>query len=532
MISHINISNFAIIKDLDLDLEPGLNILTGETGAGKSIIIEAISMALGARADADYIRTGTDKAVITLVIDEYVLKREISAQGKNLCKINGEIVSLAELSALCKGLVDIHGQYDHQSLLNPDNHTDVLDLYGGAELIKVKNITADSYKNLLLISTELKNIKSKITDAERQKELYAYEINEINSAKLHINEDEELAEEIKLMQNSEAIFTALCNISDALYNSDYSASNSLGKALDEVGNISEYSEELKQFETIISDAYYSIDEMNSEMRSFRDNINFSPELLEEKIERAEFIEKLKRKYGPSIEDIFAYKEKAAESVALMQDADDRIEELEAKENLCKEAFVTASNRLNVLREKAIELLEKEINKELKELNFNSALFIVKLSEAKPSENGTTSAEFMIATNKGEEPKALAKIASGGELSRIMLALKRIIGDLDNIPTMIFDEIDTGISGATAGIVGEKLKSIAQNHQIICITHLPQIAAMGDYHYKIQKESDANATYTSITPLNKEQSIEELARLLSGTEITDEAREQARRLIQG
>ena len=532
MITHLNIKDFAIIKDLDLDLNSGLNIMTGETGAGKSIIIEAISMALGARADSTYIRTGADKAIITLVIDDYVIKREISSQGKNLCKINGEIVSVAELSTFCKKYVDIHGQYDNQSLLNPENHTNILDMYGGQELLKVKNITIDSFKDLSLIASELKNIKSKISDAQRQKDIYKYEINEIDSADLHSGEDEELAEEINLMQNSESIFSSLCNISDALYNNDYCATNSLGKAMSEIDSISQYSEDLQKFSNIISDAYYAIDEMNSDLRNFRDGINFSPELLNSKIERAELIEKLKRKYGSSIEEIISYRDKAAQSLSLMEDADERIADLESRLELYKEEFNTASNRLNALREKAALDLAFNITKELQELNFNNAAFQVDLKPCAPCINGTTSAEFMISTNLGEDAKPLAKIASGGELSRIMLALKRITGDLDNIPTMIFDEIDTGISGATAGIVGEKLKSISLKHQVICITHLPQIAALADFHYKIEKKSDENATYTSITPLTVEQSIEELARLLSGTEVTDEARAQAKQLILG
>ena len=531
MITHINIKDFAIIKDLDLDLNSGLNILTGETGAGKSIIIEAISMALGARADATYIRTGAEKAVITLVIDDYVIKREISNQGKNLCKINGEIVSLAELASLCKKYVDVHGQYDNQSLLNPENHTNILDMYGGPELLRVKNITIDSFKDLSLIASELKNIKSKISDAQRQKDIYKYEINEIDSANLHSGEDEELAEEINLMQNSEAIFSALCTISDALYNDDYCATNALGKALSEIEAISKYSEDLNKFASTITDAYYAIDEMNSDLRNFRDNINFSVELLNEKIERSELLEKLKRKYGSTLEDVIAYRDNAAKSLSLMEDADSRLADLESKLELYKEEFNTASERLNVLREKAALDMAFSITKELQELNFSNASFLVELNPCAPCINGTTTAEFLITTNKGEDAKPLAKTASGGELSRIMLALKRIIGDLDNIPTMIFDEIDTGISGATAGIVGEKLKSISKNHQIICITHLPQIAALADFHYKIEKKSDENATFTSITPLDREQSIEELARLLSGTEVTEEARAQARQLIQ-
>ncbi|MDO5441754.1 MAG: DNA repair protein RecN [Bacillota bacterium] len=526
MITHISIKDFAIIKDLDLELEDGLNIFTGETGSGKSIIIEAISMALGSRADNTYIRTGCDKAVITLVIDDTVIKREISTNGKNLCRIDGEIISLSELNTFCKSLVDIHGQYDHQSLLNPDNHTKVLDSFGGEEIAKVKNIVSESYKNFALISTELRTIKTRIRDAERQKDIYSYEIDEIEKANLAPNEDEELEEEIRLMQNSESIFETLCSISDALFNNDQSANNNLGIAMQNIEKIKNYSEELNSY------AYYSIDELNSDMRDFRDKINFSPELLEEKIERSELINKLKRKYGNTIEEILAYKDHAKESMSLIIDAGEKISELESKLLLLKEEYGTAANRLNTLRNDAAKKLAKSITKELNDLNFNNSNFTINLNKCTASENGTTAAEFMISTNKGEEAKPLIKIVSGGELSRIMLALKRIIGDLDSIPTMIFDEIDTGISGATAGVVGEKLKSISSNHQVLCITHLPQIACLADKHYKINKTSDDNATFTNITPLDKDQSIEELARLLSGTEITEEARKQAAKLIQG
>ncbi|MBR6025725.1 MAG: DNA repair protein RecN, partial [Firmicutes bacterium] len=373
-------------------------------------------------------------------------------------------------------------------------------------------------------------IKAKVQNAQRQKELYEYEVKEIEDARLQPEEDIKLNEEIDLMQNSEKIFSSLCEVQDLLFNGDYNANDFLGRALNEIEGISNYSDELKGFLTTISDAYYALSDIQGEIRSYRDSINFAPELLEEKIERSEYIEKLKRKYGSSVEEILAYRDKISENLNLMDDADAQIAELENKMVLCKKAFDTAADRLNVLRDKTALLIEKEVTKELKDLNFNNALFSVKLSPCAASERGTTSAEFLITTNKGEELKPLAKIASGGELSRIMLALKRITGDLDNIPTMIFDEIDAGISGATAGIVGDKLKSISKNHQIICITHLPQIAAKGDAHYRIQKTSDAAATYTTVTPLDDKQLVEELARLLSGTEITDAARQQAKALL--
>ncbi len=536
MLNHISIKDFAIIKDLDLDLHEGLNIMTGETGAGKSIIIEAISMALGSRADSDYIRTGSDKAIISISADdkdgnEYVMRREITSNGKNVCKINGELVSLSELSSLCKGLADIHGQYDHQSLLDPDKHTDILDIYGGDELLKVKAITAESYRNLSMISTELRSIKSRVSDAQRQKEIYAYEIKEIEEANLVPGEDTRLEEEIRIMQNSENIFNTLISVSDMLYENDYNAVDALGHAMNDLEYISEFSEELKKFTQNISDAYYTINDMQGELRAFRDRLDFTPELLDEKIQRQVDIDQLKRKYNAdSIEGILAYRDKIAESMSLMLDADDRIKELENKMVLCKSAYDTAAERLTTLRKDTALKIEKEVTKELGELNFSNALFSVKFTDCAASENGNSRSEFLITTNKGETPKPLAKIASGGELSRIMLALKRIVADYDEIPTMIFDEIDAGISGKTAGIVGEKLKSISKNHQIICITHLPQIAALGDHNYKIEKTSDDTATYTNIVPLSGEEMTEELARLLSGTEITDAARTQAKELI--
>ncbi len=536
MLNHISIKDFAIIKDLDLDLHEGLNIMTGETGAGKSIIIEAISMALGSRADSDYIRTGSDKAIISISADdkdgnEYVMRREITSNGKNVCKINGELVSLSELSSLCKGLADIHGQYDHQSLLDPDKHTDILDIYGGDELLKVKAITAESYRNLSMISTELRSIKSRVSDAQRQKEIYAYEIKEIEEANLVPGEDSRLEEEIRIMQNSENIFNTLISVSDMLYENDYNAVDALGHAMNDLEYISEFSEELKKFTQNISDAYYTINDMQGELRAFRDRLDFTPELLDEKIQRQVDIDQLKRKYNAdSIEGILAYRDKIAESMSLMLDADDRIKELENKMVLCKSAYDTAAERLTTLRKDTALKIEKEVTKELGELNFSNALFSVKFTDCAASENGNSRSEFLITTNKGETPKPLAKIASGGELSRIMLALKRIVADYDEIPTMIFDEIDAGISGKTAGIVGEKLKSISKNHQIICITHLPQIAALGDHNYKIEKTSDDTATYTNIVPLSGEEMTEELARLLSGTEITDAARTQAKELI--
>lgn len=549
MITHISIKDFAIIKELNMDLHPGLNVITGETGAGKSIVIEAISMALGSRADTDYVRTGAEKATVTIVVDTddvgtddlleqagisfenpMILQRQISAVGKSMCRINGNIVPLSVLNLFCKRIADIHGQYDHQSLLNVDNHVEILDLYGKQDILPIKKMTADFYKGYVQASSALNNIKKRLIDSERQKEITRYELSEIRTAGLTLGEDDTLEEEIRLMQNSEKIFEALSNSYASLFSDDRSASDILGKAMRSIEGISEFSKELEELAENISDAYYKLEDISHFLRKYTDSINFSPEELEEKITRLDLIEKLKRKYGGSMESIFAYEKKAEAMLLSIENADEEIKELESKKSLFKEQFDVAAGRLSSLRKRTAEKLSAEITKELRDLHFHDAIFTVRSEIGDPSEKGIDLVEFLISANKGETPKPLAKIASGGELSRIMLAMKRIISDLDKIPTMIFDEIDSGISGATAGIVGKKLLSISNAHQVVCITHLPQIAAFGNIHYRIEKFSDETSTQTTVTPLNKEERIEEIARLLSGTSITEQSRANARELL--
>ena len=549
MISHISIKDFAIIKDLELDLHPGLNIITGETGAGKSIVIEAVSMALGSRADTDFIRTGAEKACITLTVDTegldvsaeleeagvpaddpLVIRREISAGRKSLCRVNGIIVPLSFLGKLCRRLADIHGQYDTQTLLNPDGHVDVLDLYGGSDLGNIAGMVRGFYADMTRTAASLASLKHKLADAERQKDLARYEVQEIDAAGVQAGEDETLEEEIRLMQNSENIYQTLSQVYDAVYDSDDSASGRLGSCLSALEGISSFSKDLGDAAQQFSDAYYALDDLGRDLRRLRDSVSFSPEELEEKMERLDLLEKLKRKYGGSLEAVLAYRDKAAQELQTIENADAELEDLKSKLKLYKEQYETAAARLSVLRKRTAKTLEEEVDRELADLNFADAALSVSIEDSPASEKGSDRVEFLIRTNKGEAFKPLAKIASGGELSRIMLAMKRIIGDLDEIPTMIFDEIDAGISGATAGVVGEKLRSIAEDHQIVCITHLPQIAALGDHHYRIQKTSDEISTQTTVVALSEAERVEELARLLSGTVVTESARQQARELL--
>ncbi len=534
MISHIDIKDFAIIKDLSLDFKDGLNVITGETGAGKSVVIEAISLALGSRADTDYIRHGAEKAVISMLIDtednQYHIKREIS-QGKSVCRINGELVSLSELSALCKNLVDIHGQYDHQSLLNHDNHIGILDKYGAPDLFSVKLDVAEKYEAYADASMQLRDLRRSVSDSARQKDFLKYELDEIRAASVKPGEYEELEENIKMMENSESIYSALNKAHETLFSGDSAAYSLLGEATAALEEVKEYSADLAELLQRVNDIYYSLEDINSDLRSNKDRISFSQAELDVAIERIEVLNKLKKKYGGSLEAVISYADEAEKKLSDIENFDDMMSALEKKIFELKSAYDNAAEELTLKRKETAAKLSELVNKELAELNFTNAVFSVKFDKCTPSAEGIDVIEFLISANKGEDLKPLAKVASGGELSRIMLALKRITGDTDGISTMIFDEIDTGISGATAGVVGDKLKTIANNHQVVCITHLPQIAAKGSSHFRIEKISDEISTQATVVPLNNEQRIEELARLLSGTVITDSARAQAKELLQ-
>lgn len=547
MISHVSIKDFAIIKDLSIDLYPGLNIITGETGSGKSIIIEAVSMALGSRADSDYIRSGADKATVTIIADgdaaklaplletygvpsdmPMVLHREIST-GRSLCRVNGSIVPLGAMSRICRHVADIHGQYDHQSLLDTERHIDVLDLYGGEENACVRSEAASCFERLNSLSGELARLRAGLADSARQKELFAYELSEIEAAAILPSEDEKLAEDIALMQHSEQIYEALAKAFEALF-ADGGASESLSAAMSELSSVSAYSKEIDAMSETVSDAYYRVDELSRDLRRLRDGVSFSQEELEEKLDRLAVLDALKRKYGGSLEKVTAYADKARASLEIIENADAETARLESELAKAKEDYIKSAEKLNALRRRSAAVLEEKINEELTELAFSDSFFKVEISPSSPSDKGSDAVEFLISTNKGEPARPLAKIASGGELSRVMLAMKGILVDMDSIPTMIFDEIDTGISGAVAGTVGEKLERIAAGHQVVCITHLPQIACRGMHHFRIAKFSDEYSTTTSVVPLSPTERIEEIARLLSGSVVTEAARQQARILL--
>lgn len=552
MITHIKIQDFAIIDHLDVDFHEGLNVITGETGAGKSIIIEAISTALGSRADTTYVRTGKDKAIIQLTLDtsdeqsqaffeengitpdeETVIKREISKTGKSVCRINGEIVPVSLLSKFCRGLADIHGQYDHQSLLNAEQHVFLLDSFGGPEIRKVRETTEQVYHQYVDCSRQLNQIKNNLAAAQRQRDFMSFELDEINKIKPVLGEDDELAQRITLLENSQRIFERLSGAYEVLFGEEQAVISQLSTVTNQLSDVAEFSTEISGFHDQVSDAYYQLEDVAEELRRFKDTLTFSPEELEEAYKRQDLLDGLKRKHGGSLESVLSYAKEVETALTKIDNADAEIEALTRDLGIYRDQLKLASSRLSLLRHDAAELMSQKINAELMELNFQNAQFVVDFKEQEKTvytANGIDVVEFLISTNKGEMPKPLAKIASGGEISRIMLAMKRITGELDYIPTLIFDEIDSGISGITASIVGKKLVQIAENHQVMCITHLPQIAACGTHHYKIQKTDNDESTVSTVVPLTENERVDEIARLLGGINITETTRESARELL--
>lgn len=536
MIRHISIKNFATIEKAEIDFHSGLNTITGETGAGKSVAVEAMSLALGSRADTAYVRSGKDKAVIQMIAedkdDEYIITREISASGKNICRINDEIVTLGHLNALCKKLADIHGQYDHQSLLNPDYHIHLVDLYQKDQILPVKEKVQHLYQSYTSLRSRLKSILEETAKNKREQDFMAYELEELQNAQLQVGEDVELEEKIELLQNSERIYENLAGAYQIASEDENAALSALKRMSDMLMEIAPYTQDLDDLSRRTNELYYELEDISSSVRDCRDTTVFSPEELDEAIERSDLLKKLKNKHGRSIEELIAYAEELEEKLSSIENADALKTQLEHQLAVQRQELLAACEMLSTARKEAAAQLEQKITKELTQLNFNDARFSISFKRAEHlTSEGFDNVEFLISTNRGEPLKPLSKIASGGEMSRIMLAFKKITGDYDEIPTMIFDEIDSGISGIAASVVGRKLKEIAATHQIICITHLPQIAAFGEHSYKIEKQTDESSTYTTITELTADEKVQEIARLLGGATITDTTLKSAKELIQ-
>ena len=525
MINHLSIRDFATIENTDVDFQKGLNIITGETGSGKSVVVEAISLALGSRADNTFVRSGCEKATVQMVAEyenkEIIITRELSGNGKNICKIDDRIVTLGELSQVCSKIADIHGQYETQSLLKTENHIKLVDAYekGSIEPSKIK--VAEYYENFLDISRRFEEMRNQAANNIETKELLQYRIEEIENAALISGEDTNHKEELLIIENNEKIYNALSRSYMLAYEEENSALDKINSVIIPLRDITSLSRESSNIEDELSDVYYRFEDVANKIRDMKEHIIFNEARIEELHDRLNFIEELKKKYGDTIDEIHATRDRMEHELRSLGNLDKELESLSLERSRIKEMLDQETENLTRLRKSSAGVLQEKIQLELENLNFKNVRLAIDFEEVSDyTPNGRDKVEFLISANAGEDLKPLSKIASGGEMSRIMLAFKKIISEYDGISSIIFDEIDTGISGETAGVVAKELSQISEHHQLICITHLPQIAAAGDHNYRIEKSTDDSNTYTTITVLNEREKITEIARLLSGLNISD------------
>lgn len=539
MLDRIVIDNFATIEHLSFDLGSGLNIITGETGAGKSVLVTAVSTVLGDRADTSMVRTGSDKAFIqiagTKAGEDVVLSREIMAGGKSVSKLNGELVTLGQIRDFCRDWVDIHGQYDNQQILDPENHIRITDRYRSEalspELEKLRALY-DEYKSA---QKEYEDLLKAEANAVQQKDYYSFEYKYINDLGLYPGEDDELMERLAMMKNSSKIYQNVRSAYDVLQGSDSDGNPSvleeLSRAASDLSDAGSYSEQISSMAAQSYDAYYALDDVASGLRDILSSLNFSEADMDEVSGRLAVIEDAKRKYRKSIDEILAFRDELGAKLNMMQNFDSEKKHLAEAAHKAYAVLEDQASHVSELRHIVASRLESAIIKELGDLEFANTGFridISRLDEIGPL--GFDKVEFLISTNPGDPLMPLTKIASGGEISRIMLAFKRIIGETDNVETMIFDEIDTGISGRTALVVGKKLSEIAGHRQIISVTHLPQIAAYGNDNYLISKSIDNDKSYTSINHLDDDSKIRMIATLFSGSSDSENALQAARELV--
>ena len=551
MLQELSIKDFAIIDEIQISFQPKMTVLTGETGAGKSIIIDALGLLAGGRGSTEFIRKGEKKAVIqglfTLpreantynILEEYgidsedgqiILQRDLYRGGRNICRINGMMVNLATLRKIGETLIDIHGQNEHQELMKPENHIDLLDEYDKktSELRNQYQVVYQNYRKLKL-SMEKKEADEKAW-AQRL-DMLNFQVKEIGEAGLKINEEDELVEEKNKLDNFQAIHDALELSYQILSGEKIDVVGNLGNAMNELSDVSDLSENLQEINTKISDAFYSLEDVARDISDELDSMEWNGERLNEIEERLELIHQLKRKYGDTIEDILHYHIRIVKELREMENAEQNSEKQERQLSEALEKVKELAIKLSKQREKSAKKLEKMIHEQLSALYMDKAVFEVKfLNNSKLYFKGIDKVEFYIQTNPGEEMGPLAKIASGGELSRIMLALKTIFSQKMGVTSIIFDEVDTGVSGRVAQAIAEKISQISNNSQVLCITHLPQVAAIADNHYYISKSVNDGRTETSLEELDEKQKIREIARMLSGSEITELTLKHAEELI--
>lgn len=536
MIDKIIIDDFATIKHLEVDFHSSLNVITGESGAGKSVLIEAINTALGGRADISMIRSESERALIQILArdnenNEIIISRELLSSGKSTSKLNGRLITLYELKDYCYNLVDIHGQYDNQKILDPDTHIFMLDGY-------ISNNIGDELKKLESAYIDYQDAKKKYdalvkeeNESRRQQDYYQFEYDYIDKLNLKPGEDESLRESIELMKNSEKIFSSINETYALLQGADPSVLSAIGRASGLMKEISYLNDTLSEISNTLENSYYELEDASSSLISIRNSLYFSEDELNRAQERLSQIEDAIRKYNMKVPEIIEYKEELEAKLNKLTDFGHLKAEYHADMQGKMERLRAQAEIVSKIRKEYGKKLEKEISSELKDLNFLNSEFKVAITESDSiNKLGFDNVEFLISTNPGEPLMPISKIASGGEISRIMLSFKHVIGEKYNVPTMIFDEIDTGIGGRSALVVGRKLKEIANHHQVICITHLPQIAVYGSHSYRISKDVSSGRTFTSIVELHDDDVLKNIASMISGNDDSEVGLRMARDLI--
>ncbi|NRG46739.1 DNA repair protein RecN [Bacillus sp. CRN 9] len=553
MLNEISIRNFAIIEALSIPFEKGLTVLSGETGAGKSIIIDAVHLLVGGRGSAEFVRHGEDKAEIEglFLLDDLnhpcykkaeefgieiedgmvVLRRDISKNGKSVCRINGKLVTISTLREVGSTLVDIHGQHEHQELMDESRHLPLLDQFGGQKIAKSHNEYENIFRSYDQTMKKINNLTENEQQMAHRLDLIQFQLEEIRNADLKLNEDEELIEEKQKLSNFERIFEAL-QISFNALQGEQKGLDWVGLAMSQMQTASELDSNFQELSESVSNSFYQLEDSMRTLRNELDLMEYNPGRLNEIEERLNEINGLKRKYGQSIEATLEYASKIEEEIETILNKETHVEQLQKTAASLREDLLVEGEELSRLRRKTAVNLTKLIHKELKELYMEKTVFEVNFTMDKEtfSKNGLDIVEFYLSTNPGEPLKPLSKIASGGELSRIMLALKSIFSKHQGVTSIIFDEVDTGVSGRVAQAIAEKIHQVAKDSQVLCISHLPQVAAMADSHLFISKNTKAGRTKTTVKSLGDEEKIKEIGRMISGVEITDLTREHAKELL--
>ena len=547
MLSLLHIENIAVIESADISFDRGFNVLTGETGAGKSIVVDAISAILGERAYRDMIRTGTERASVRAVFTEVpelkwfsengvdfdpetVISREIHLDGKNICRVNGTLVNVSILHKLGIQLINIHGQHDSAALFDEENHLTFLDSFAENEALRQEY--GEKYEAVAKLRREINALTMDESEKLRRMETLKYQIAEIEKAELEAGEDEALEERRKVLQNAEKLRNGMEPAVECLYGGDESdgAAGLLAQAEYALARLSKFSDTFSELHDRVSDLMYQVQDAAEEVRDARDSLSYSADELEQIESRLDVIHKLRRKYGTTCKEILDYLEKARAELDEIEFADDHLERLKKNLKKAEKAAWDAAKILRENRRETAKTMSQRILAELSQLDMPRVQFSCEFKETDLTAIGADFVAFYMSANAGEALKPLSKVASGGELARIMLAMKNVLAEKDQIGTLIFDEVDTGVSGRAAQKVAEKLRSVAAHKQVLCVTHLPQLAALGDTHLLIAKSERGGRTYTTVTPLDRDGRKRELARIIGGTNITETTLKSAEEML--